>query len=52
MRSLLVARKLRDIASAQDAQISALRSELARLEARSFPALPAAPLGDVRRGAA
>ncbi|GBF90834.1 cilia- and flagella-associated protein [Raphidocelis subcapitata] len=40
MRSTVIARKLRDIASAQDDRIAALRAELARLEARSFPRFP------------
>jgi hypothetical protein len=46
MRSLAVARRLKDVVAAQDAEVAALTSELARLERRTFPQfLEAAPAG-------
>lgn len=43
MRVAAAARKLRDIAAAQDAEIAALTAELRRLEDRTFPRFPNAP---------
>jgi hypothetical protein len=40
MRSVVVARKLKDIIAAQQAEITSLREEVVRLERRTFPHFP------------
>jgi hypothetical protein len=40
MRSMVVTRKLKDIAAAQDAELASQRAELTRLERKNFPHFP------------
>lgn len=45
MRSMVVARKLKDIAAAQQSEITTLTAELTRLERATFPHFPEAAGG-------